>query len=80
MILTVFTKTETCDELVKVAVSHMCMFNQSQMELYFVLEEEQFKLMKALIKAYVTFECEGKIIRIDTKQYQRVKCTLELIF
>lgn len=71
--LTLFTTDQACKELGEVEIAHMTIFEPNSMELHCISDESQLKLMKILIKQYVTFSCTGSKVSVDMKQYHRIR-------
>lgn len=77
MILTLFTANSACTEIVKVRIAHTTMFKGSNVSFAFTDEDNQIHLVRALIKYYVDFNCQGATVHIDMKQFQRVYMRLD---
>lgn len=76
--VTVFETGEHCNELGRIKVSHISMFDKNGSISFNVYGEDQIRLIEIFIKAYVKFSCQGSVITYPP-QFQRVRLRFDSI-
>jgi len=64
MKITIFDKTSNCTTLGEITSAHITIFEQDEVKINFVNEDEQIKMIKILIKSKVLFSCSGQDVNI----------------